>query len=152
MQPSRVNFSPLLVFFISLMACNMDNNLTPNSTNGNILTTSQIKIRVGQRTFTATLLNNPTAAAFRARLPLTLAMTELNENEKYGQLSPALPTNATSPGTIQVGDLMVYGSSTLVLFYESFRTSYSYTKLGRIDDPTGLTVALGSGNVTVYFD
>jgi hypothetical protein len=47
---------------------------------------------------------------------------------------------------------MLYGSSTLVLFYESFTTTYRYTKIGQVDDPAGLKVALGSGNVAVTFE
>ena len=47
---------------------------------------------------------------------------------------------------------MLYGSKTLVLFYQSFSTSYNYTKLGTIDDATVLTTALGSGNVVVTFE
>ena len=79
-------------------------------------------------------------------------MIELNGNEKYVDLSRSLPINASNPGTIQNGDLMLYGSSTLVLFYKRFSTSYSYTKLGRIDDVTGLAAALGTGNITVSFE
>jgi hypothetical protein len=79
-------------------------------------------------------------------------MSDLNSNEKYFDFASGLPTNAANPGTIQNGDLMLYGSRTLVLFYKSFSTSYRYTKLGRIDNTSGLTAALGSGNVTVTFE
>ena len=85
-------------------------------------------------------------------LPLTVNMVELNGNEKYVDLPRSLPTSAANPGTIQNGDLMLYGSSTLVLFYKTFSTSYSYTKMGRIDDVTGLVAALGTGNVRVTFE
>jgi hypothetical protein len=46
---------------------------------------------------------------------------------------------------------MMYGASTLVLFYKSFRTTYSYTNIGHVDDPTGLEAALGSGDIDVTF-
>lgn len=109
----------------------------------------QIEVRIGSKNFIAVLEDNATAAAFKARLPLTVEMTELNGNEKYFRLSENLPTNAANPGTIQAGDLMIYGSKTLVLFYKSFATSYEYTRLGRIKDVTGLAEAVGSGSVTV---
>ena len=108
-------------------------------------------ITVGSAHFSATLDDNPTATAFRAMLPLTLTMTELNGNEKFHDLSKRPPADASSPGTIHAGDVMLYGAETLVLFYETFRTSYSYTRLGKVDDPTALAAALGSGDVTVTF-
>jgi hypothetical protein len=106
-------------------------------------------IKIGDKEFTAALLDNPTAAAFKAMLPLTMNMTDLNANEKYFRVSKNLPTNESNPGTINSGDLMLYGSNTFVLFYESFSTSYNYTKLGKISNTTGLVSALGKGNVTV---
>ena len=112
----------------------------------------QMKIKIGSNTFVATLEGNATAAAFKAVLPMTLKMSELNGNEKYFRLSNNLPTNASNPGTIQSGDLMIYDSKTLVLFYKTFPTSYDYTRLGRIKDTTGLAAAVGSGNVTVTFE
>jgi hypothetical protein len=79
-------------------------------------------------------------------------MIELNGNEKYFDLPQSLPTNASNPGTVQNGKLMLYGANTLVLFYKTFATSYSYTRLGRVDDVAGLVAALGSGNVSVTFE
>ena len=113
---------------------------------------NKMKIRIGSTSFSATLYDNATAAAFKSMLPLTVNMVELNGNEKYVDLSRKLPTDASNPGTIQNGDLMLYGSSTVVLFYKTFSTSYNYTKMGRIDNVEGLTAALGSGNVKVTFE
>ena len=111
-----------------------------------------MKIKIGNSTFTATLYDNATVTEFKSLLPMSVNMVELNGNEKYVDLPGSLPTNASNPGTIRNGDLMLYGSSTLVLFYKTFSTSYSYTKLGRIDDVTGLVAALGSADVNVSFE
>jgi hypothetical protein len=79
-------------------------------------------------------------------------MTELNGNEKYSRFSHNLPVNASNPGTIQIGDLMIYGSRTLVLFYKRFPTSYEYTRLGRISDTKGLAAAVGAGTVKLTIE
>ena len=112
----------------------------------------KITIRIGDKAFTATLSDSATAAAFKKMLPLSLTMTELNGNEKFARLSASVPTQASTPSAIHTGDLMMYGSSTLVLFYKSFPTTYSYTHIGRVDEPAGLAVARGSGNVDVTFE
>jgi hypothetical protein len=109
----------------------------------------KMKIQIGPKTFDAELEDNATATAFKALLPLSAEMIELNGNEKYSKLPAKLPTKASSPGTIRAGDLMLYGSDTLVLFYKTFSTSYSYTRLGRINDPAGLAAAVSSANVKV---
>jgi hypothetical protein len=111
----------------------------------------QITMTVNGKQFTATLENNATANAFKDMLPLTLNMTELNANEKFADLPKALPTNRYNPGTIEVGDILLYGSSTIVVFYKKFDTPYSYTKLGKITQVDGLEASLGKGNVKVSF-
>lgn len=85
-------------------------------------------------------------------LPLTLDMNDFNSNEKVGSLPNSITTTAINPGTIQIGDIMLYGSNRLVLFYETFSTSYTYTRIGKIHDTAGLKAALGSGNVTIKFE
>jgi hypothetical protein len=116
-----------------------------------IMAQTSINIIVGGQTFTATLADSKTGEAFAALLPLTVTMNELNGNEKYHYLSSSLPTAAYQPGTIHAGDLMLYGNNCVVLFYETFNSSYSYTRIGSIDNPSGLAAALGSGNVSVQF-
>jgi hypothetical protein len=130
----------------ALVPANGNKNATAENTNA---MKDTLVVKVGDKEFTAALLDNPTASAFKAMLPITINMTELNGNEKYFRLSKNLPTNESNPGTIDSGDLMLYGSNTFVLFYERFSTSYSYTKLGEINDAIGLATALGTGNVAV---
>ena len=149
------SFLMILIFMSVIISgassCNQeDDNL--NTENLTQMVNGKIKITVNSQTFTATLLDNNTAKAFKEMLPMTVEMTELNRNEKYVRLPENLPTNASNPGTIRSGDLMLYGSNTVVLFYEDLNTSYSYTRMGKIDDPTGLRNALGTGDVTVTFE
>lgn len=108
-------------------------------------------LTIGGTNFTAELANNATAQAFNALLPMTLNMTELNGNEKYKYLDTTLPTHAACPGTIRNGDILLYGNNCVVVFYKTFATSYSYTKIGRITDPSGLAAAVGGGNIEIQF-
>lgn len=113
---------------------------------------NQIKITVGDKNFSAVLYDNEAANAFAEMLPLTLDMSELNGNEKYFYLSEDLPTKSERPDKINSGDIMLYGSSCVVLFYDTFSTSYSYTRLGYIEDTAGLSDALGKGGVSIKFE
>lgn len=114
-------------------------------------TSQTMRIEIGNQTFTATLADNETAVAFLALLPMTVTMNDLNGNEKYCNLASDLPTASYRPGTIRSGDIMLYGSDCVVLFYETFSSAYSYTRIGQVDDPTGLAAAVGTGRVTVTF-
>jgi hypothetical protein len=147
--------SVFLVNFIciQLFACSKNNEVDPiNNSDTTVINTSKMKITIGMSVFTATLNNSPTTKIFKVMLPLTLTMNDLNSNEKFFHFQTSLPTNASVGGAIKTGDLMLFGNNSLVLFYENFNTSYSYTRLGRIDNTSGLATALGLGKVMVKFE
>lgn len=112
---------------------------------------SRMWMTINERRFAITLADNNTARAFAAQLPLTLHMEELNGNEKHAKLPASLPVNASRPGTIRNGDLMLYGTDTLVVFYSTFNSMYSYTRIGRVDDTTSLALVLGPGSARITF-
>lgn len=120
--------------------------------NMNAQGTAKIKITIGTTSFVATTYDNATAKAFIELLPMALTMNELNGNEKYYYLSDNLPNSPVNPSTINNGDLMLYGSNCIVLFYETFSNTFSYTKIASVDNPTNLKTALGSNNPTVTFE
>ena len=107
------NLSLIIIFFILL-----------NFNQHNLFYTKnhEMKIKIGSQVFMAALYENPTAEKFKALLPLSLKMKELNNNEKYADIPGNLNTNPINPGKIESGDIMIYDTNTLVLFYKSFRT------------------------------
>ena len=110
-----------------------------------------VTMAIGSQAFSVTLADSDTAHAFAALLPAVFSMSELNGNEKYVYLDESLPSDASNPGDIRAGDLMLYGDSCIVLFYEDFSTDYRYTRIGRVENAPGLAEALGSGSVDVSF-
>jgi hypothetical protein len=106
---------------------------------------------IGERRFAITLADTEASRSFAAMLPLTIDMADLNKNEKHGALPKPLPTGAVRPGTIHEGDIMLYGPDTLVVFYSTFKSSYAYTPLGRVDDAASLARALGSKGIRIHF-
>ena len=134
------------IMMLFATACHKDEPVTPSSSH-----LEDITLTIGGQSFTAKMEQNSTAEAFRALLPLTLEMQELNGNEKYHYLPQALPANRTKVGTIHAGDIMLYGDNCMVVFYETFTTTYQYTPIGHITNPEGLKEALGIGSVTINF-
>lgn len=112
----------------------------------------KLKVTIGNKEFTATLNDSEAARELVKLLPMTINMRDHGGFEKTSSLSKSLPGRATNPGRIEVGDLMIWSGSSLVLFYSAHRTSYSYVKLGRIDNPSGMLEAMGRGSVNVKFE
>lgn len=110
--------------------------------------TSKINLNINGNDFTVTLEDNETSRELVNRLPLSITMNELNGNEKYYYFDEDLPSNPVKVDIINKGDVMLYGDNCLVIFYDTFTTSYSYTKIGTIDNPDDLDM-VGNNNVIV---
>ncbi len=125
-------------------------NLTPNTSQQNDneeKKMDKIYIDINEQKLEVNLEDNSTASALVKMLPLDLSMNDLNNNEKYVYLDDSLPTNTYSPKHIEAGDVMLFGDNCLVIFYESFDTTYDYSKIGHIDNMP----RLGNNNISVSF-
>ena len=80
--------------------------------------------------------------------PVTIRMRDYSGFEKVGPLGTSLPTSNRQT-TTHSGDIVLYQGNQIVIFYGS--NSWSYTRIGKIDNLTGWEKALGRGNVTVTF-
>lgn len=108
-------------------------------------------VEIGGKHFTATLEDNKAAETLAEMMqedPVTIQMSDHGGFEKVGDLGTELPTSNRQT-TTQAGDIVLYQGNQIVIFYGS--NSWSYTRLGRIDDLTGWETALGDGDVTVTF-
>lgn len=112
----------------------------------------KMTVTINGEEFSATLEDNETVRELLTRLPLTIEMEDLNGNEKYYYLDESLPQNDTNVGRIERGDIMLFGNDCLVLFYKSFETPYSYTRVGKIDDVDNLEEQFGQGSVRITFE
>ena len=106
-------------------------------------------IKIGDKTFPFEFKNTDAANEFKSKIPFTIKMTNLNGNEVYYNFNEQFTTDTKSVGTINIGDIYLYQSTNLVLFYKTFSTSYSYTSVGSISNTEGLADAIGSGAVIV---
>lgn len=111
----------------------------------------KVIVEVNGSRFTATLENNEAVDALVEMMrekPVTIQMSDYAGFEKVGPLGTSLPTSSRQT-TTQAGDIVLYQGDQIVIFYGS--NSWSYTRLGKIDDLTGWKDALGNGDVTLTF-
>lgn len=114
-------------------------------------TVEKMNLQVGNNSFTATLESNAAVDALvdmMREAPVIIQMSDYSGFEKVGSLGTSLPTS-NSQITTKSGDIVLYNGNQIVIFYGS--NSWSYTRLGRIDDLSGWEDALGNGGVTVTF-
>lgn len=110
---------------------------------------ANMNVQVGDVVFSATLEENEAVSALvemMRKSPVVIQMSDYSGFEKVGPLGTSLPVN-NSQTTTQAGDIVLYNGNQIVIFYGS--NSWSYTRLGHIDDLTGWEDALGSEDVTM---
>lgn len=158
---SKVAFMTCLLF---ITACSNSTSTYSNSNDDNAELQEDlpkehedmisVNLTMNAKTFPAVFYDNETTQAFIEQMPLTLHMNDLNHNEKYYNLPNNLPTeNTERPEVINKGEIMVWTSNTIVIFYDTFSNSFGgYTRLGYIENTDGLVEALGSENVDVTFE
>ena len=108
-------------------------------------------IKINDKEFLFEFKDTETANQIKSKLPFTIMMTNLNGNEVYHEFNSDFKTNEKSVNNINTGDIYLYKSDCLVLFYKSFSTSYKYTEVGKLIDPTGLEDIIGTKDVKVYW-
>lgn len=134
----------ILVLILLLLVGCKENKVVNNNDEVDL----SMKVIINEKEYPVSLENNDTVNEFLSKLPQEFNMSDLNSNEKYVYLDFNLPTNASNPKTINKGDIMLFGDNCLVIFYKTFTTSYSYTKIGHIDNLPDL----GNNDITILFE
>ena len=134
-----------LIVILSLIAC--------TAVSGDDSMDNLVKVKINDEIFDVELENNSATEELIKELKkgnITVNASEYGGFEKVGDLGFSLPTSDKNIGT-NPGDIVLYQGDKISLFYGSH--SWSYTKLGRIDnvDPDQLREILGSGDVTLEF-
>lgn len=146
----------LIVIFI-LVSCNnksisnhinqSDNIKEEDEMNMNKLLT----LKINNQEIDVTWFDNDSVKALKelAKDDLTINMHKYSTFEQVGSLGKSIISSdieiTTSPG-----DIVLYSSSNIVLFYGS--NTWDYTKLGHINlNKTELTELLGKDDVTISF-
>ena len=114
-------------------------------------TEMKMNVQIGDYTFTATLEQNQAVNELIDMMkegPVTIEMSDYSGFEKVGPLGKGLTTDNHQTTTTE-GDIVLYSGNQIVIFYGS--NSWSYTRIGKIDDLTDWKKALGSGDITAVF-
>ena len=96
---------------------------------------TDIRITVGDQTFTAQLADNPTALDLVDQLPLSLQFRDFNRVEKIAELPRPLTTEGVPAGDDpEINDIGYYApSGDLVLYYGEVGYWTGIVRIGRLD-------------------
>ena len=115
------------------------------------ITDMKMNVTIGDKSFTATLEDNAATRELMKMMgeaPISINMDDYSGFEKVGSLGKSLTTDNRQI-TTHAGDIVLYSGNQIVMFYGS--NSWSYTKIGKIDDLSGWEDALGNGSITAVF-
>jgi hypothetical protein len=129
----------ILMFTFSLAVCSAEES------------GMKIRLTVGDKALTATLIDSKTTRDFISLLPLTLTLKDYAGTEKVCDLPKRLSTEGAPPGIDpSVGDLTYYAPwGNLAIFYRDFGYSRGLVVLGKIDSGIEALNVPGSVRVTI---
>ena len=112
-----------------------------------IVRSNVIKLKVNNHVLNVKLEDNPAAKALMDKLKMgdvTIHAKDYGGFEKVGDLGFSLP-RSDKYITTSAGDIVLYDGEEISLFYNS--NSWSYTKLGKLQNIKDLKKILGTGDV-----
>ena len=113
--------------------------------------TMKIRIRIGEKTLTATMRDTATTKDFMSLLPLQLNLKDYAGTEKISDLPRKLITKGSPSGSDpSVGDIAYYAPwGNLAIFYKDFGYSEGLIILGKLDSGIETLTAFSAGKVTI---
>lgn len=104
------------------------------------------------KVFELVFYDTAAAGELTRMFPLKALMRDFNGNEKYCDLQKRFTADKKIPKEIKCGDIMLYGGSTLVIFYKDFSNpGYSYTPIGTVRDRAALAEIMKKDTVAAEF-
>ena len=112
---------------------------------------TMLQMKIGETKVSVSWEDNDSMAALKELCkdaPLTIQMSMYGGFEQVGSIGTRLPSNDAQT-TTSAGDIVLYSSNQVVVFYGS--NSWAYTRLGHItdQDAAGMASLLSNGNVTI---
>lgn len=144
----------LICLFLLISGCSKDNEITEDNMEKEPETVQEVKemkMMINDTYVEVAWEENASVEALKEMCKngnVTVEMSMYGGFEQVGYLGQSLPTNdrQTTTGS---GDIVLYSSDNIVVFYGS--NSWSYTRLGHITDKneSEMKELLGNGDVTL---